>query len=88
MFPSNRFIAVVGAVSFLALSAFAIQIGVKGIQAVQKSYTLQLEYNQGGDLDRDGIADGYDDSDGDTIPDKYDAVPFKALDAVVDFTLQ
>ena len=39
---------------------------------------------QSADFDRDGIPNHIDDSDGDTISDKYDATPFGDLHAAAE----
>ena len=88
MYVSKKFIVLVGTITFLFVALYAAQAGIKGVQAIQTNYTIMTLENYGRDLDNDGIADIYDDSDRDTISDKYDATPFKALDSFVEFTLQ
>lgn len=41
------------------------------------AYYNTLPVSNTGDMDRDGIPDTIDDSDGDHIADAYDATPFK-----------
>lgn len=42
-----------------------------------QAYYNSLPVSNTGDMDRDGIPDTIDDSDGDRIADAYDATPFK-----------
>lgn len=60
----------------IGLSVSVTYFGMLGIQAMRVNYIYMTLDRANTDLDQDGIADEYDDSDGDSIPDRYDATPY------------
>jgi hypothetical protein len=69
--------------STLLVTAFAIVIPqLHALNEVAFGYYHSLPVSElNGDFDKDGIPNHIDDSDGDTISDKYDATPFGVLHA-------
>lgn len=71
-----RAIAVLATITFIVIGFLAAHFGLLSIKAMQENYINMSIDKANTDFDKDGIADHYDDSDGDTIPDRYDATPY------------
>ena len=76
MSQSFKAIAILATITFVIIALAAAQFGLLGIKAMQENYINMSINNNAMDIDRDGIPDAIDDSDGDSIPDKYDATPY------------
>lgn len=62
--------------TFVSMSFWVVKISLTAITALENNYSLTIQQGNTTDLDRDGISDRYDDSDGDGIPDNRDATPY------------
>lgn len=74
---SKAFAVTVLAIScFVFVSFWVVRISLVGIKAMQNNYAVTLNGQYIQDLDRDGISDNFDDSDGDGVADALDPTPY------------
>lgn len=73
----NRSIAGVVLVGVMLMALVAVvQISLLAIRSIPTQYYFSLPASDQTDLDRDGIPDNRDDSDGDGVADSLDPTPY------------
>lgn len=69
-------ILVLATSTFVLMAFWVAKVSLTALTALQDNYSITIQQGNTTDLDRDGISDRYDDSDGDGIPDNRDATPY------------